>query len=278
MNLKEAPSARLLDPQGVPLCSLVEINRLAPVIKEELYRRLVPRRIFTDYAIDPGSLRCPDGQRAVTFICPEGLGLVRIEVRPRRRKRDCLFFVEVADTPYGQIELSLCLINDLDAPRYNVDVDELGRDNCFGTLRRNRGEELRAMSAGLAPNQVRRGLQMFSQFFEQFEKFVAALGISVIIAEPLSYDNAVRYEGYGFDYLSGKKLMLWINEEFQPGGLLFQRLNGESPFRRPGMEKTVRGRSWAIHDGILGRPWDGVKIYKTVGQHAGVNTFSQRLG
>ena len=37
-------------------------------------------------------------------------------------------------------------------------------------------------------------------------------------------------------------------------------------FRRRGMEKTVRGRSWAIHDGILvdafDEEWESPKMYK----------------
>lgn len=268
----------LLDPDGLPLFSLAEINRLETSVKENIYRTLIPHRVFTEFGVDRYSLCNPQGQRAVRFICPDGLGLVRIEVRPRLEARDCLFFVEVADTPYRQIELSFCLINDLDSPRFDVDVDERGRDNCFATLRRNLQQEVRAMAAGLAPNQVRRGLKMFADFFAIFERFVDALGVDTILAEPLSYDNAVRYEGYGFDYLTGKKLMLWIDREFQPDGSLFRRLDGSTSFRQPGMEKTVRGRSWAIHDGILGVPWDGVKIYKTIGRHAGINTFPGRAG
>jgi hypothetical protein len=41
----------------------------------------------------------------------------------------------------------------------------------------------------------------------------------------------------------------------------------------PGMDKTVWGRSWAIHDGILDKPWNDIIIYKMVGEHAGVDTF-----
>ncbi len=266
----------LLDPDGLPLFSLAEINRLPVATKENLYRNLVPERVFTEFGIDRETLRGPAGERCIEYICPEGLGILRIAVRLHPQDRDCLFFVEVADSPYGPIELSFCLINDLASPRFDVDVDAAGRDNCFATVRRNIAEEIRAMHAGLAPNQVHRGLKMFSQFFAQFERFVDSLGIDTIMAEPLSYDNAVRYEGYGFDYLTGKQLMLWIDREFRPGGLLFRRLDG-SPFRRRGMEKTVRGRSWAIHDGILDQPWDNVKIYKTVGVHAGVNTFPDRI-
>jgi hypothetical protein len=42
------------------------------------------------------------------------------------------------------------------------------------------------------------------------------------------------------------------------------------------MEKSVRGRSWAIHDGILERSWDGVRIYKVSGVDAGIDTFPGR--
>ncbi len=54
-------------------------------------------------------------------------------------------------------------------------------------------------------------------------------------------------------------------EGFKPGNLLHERLDGSTPFRMQGMERTVRGRSWAIHDDILDAPWDGIVIYKMVG-------------
>jgi hypothetical protein len=64
-----------------------------------------------------------------------------------------------------------------------------------------------------------------------------------------------------------------IDREFLLGGRLYNRLNGISPFRQKGAEKTVRERSWAIQDGILGEPWVSPKIYKPVGKFVGVNTF-----
>ena len=76
------------------------------------------------------------------------------------------------------------------------------------------------MAAGLSPNQVRLGLHLFSPFFHRFERFVASLGIATIVAEALSYNNAIRYERYGFDYITGKQLMRWIDREFRPGGEL----------------------------------------------------------
>jgi hypothetical protein len=266
-------SAPLVDADGLPLSSLREINRLSLAGKESIYRELLPEEIFTQFPIDRDTLTGPDGECAVQFICPAGLGLVRIDVRLHRSDRDSLFFVEIADTPYQQMELSFCFVNDPSAPRFQVDVDGAGRENSFATLRRNLAEEERAMAAGLFPHQVRKGLGLFGKFFAQFEAFVARLGIGLIVAEPLSYDNAIRYERYGFDYLAGKRLMLWIDAAFQPGGELTQRLDGSTPFRIPGMEATLLGRSWAIHDGILGHSWDGIRIYKVPGTHAGINTF-----
>jgi hypothetical protein len=269
--------SRFFGRDGLPLAALKEINGLPRVEKERIYRTLLPPALFAEHGFDPVTLAAPGGATRIRFIAPEGIGLLRIEARLRPEDLDCLFFLELADTPYGPIELSFCLINDPDAPRFDIDRDSRGRDNCFGTLRRNLPEEIRAMAAGLSPNQARRGLQLFSPFFAQFEEFVERLGIDTIVAEPLSYSNAIRYEGYGFDYLTGKQLMRWIDREFRPGGILYRRLDGSTPFRRPGMERTVRGRSWAIQDGILERPWDGVKIYKTVGRHAGVDTFADRI-
>ncbi|MBW2186419.1 MAG: hypothetical protein BA874_09335 [Desulfuromonadales bacterium C00003068] len=269
--------SHLLDPDGLPLFSIKEINELPQAQKESIYSTIVPAMIFEEYGFDRQTFTAPQksstlSENRIKFICPQGLGLLRIEIRRDATDQDCLFFVEVADTPYRQIELSFCLINDPDSPRFNIDHDEQGRENSFATVRRNIPEEIKAMNAGLSPNQVRRGLKAFKDFFAQFEKFVVSLGIEMIIAEPLSYSNAVRYENYGFDYITGKQLMLWIDREFQFGGVLTARLDGSTPFRQQGMEATVRGRSWAIHDGILDQPWDEIKIYKTVGQHAGINT------
>jgi hypothetical protein len=187
-----------------------------------------------------------------------------------------IFFIELADTRYRQMEFSFCIIADPAATRFDVDLDQFGRDNCFATMGRNVPEEVRAMAAGLFPNQTRHGLSMFREFFPLLEGFVDSLGMEMIVAEPLSYDNAIRYESYGFDYLTGRRLMQEIDAGFRPGGKLFRRLDGSSPFRMQGMEKTVRGRSWAIHDGIMDEPWDNVMIYKMIGEDAGINTFPDR--
>jgi len=267
----------LVDATGRVLHSLREINALCPREKERCYAAILPPRLFTYLGISPQTLCGADGLKRVRVIAPQGIGLARIEVRARPADPDTVFFLELADTQYGQMELSFCIIADPEADRYGVDRDSEGRDNCFATRGRNIPEELRAMAAGLFPNQTRRGLHLFGEFFPRFELFVDSLGMEMIVAEPLTYDNAIRYEKYGFDYIAGKRLMLEIDREFRPGGVLFGRLDGSNPFRMPGAERTVRGRSWAIHDGIMDEPWDGVRIYKRVGEDARINTFPDRI-
>jgi len=271
------------------LSCLGDINSLDGAEKERIYASIIPARIFDLLDISPQTFCGIDGRRRVTIIAPRGMGLARIEVRSDPDDRRTVFFLDIADTHFRQMELSFCIINDPSGPRFDVDVDESGKDNCFATLGRNIPEEIRAMQAGLYPNQTSRGLRLFGEFFALFERFVDAMGMDMVVAEPLTYDNAIRYETFGFDYLNGRRMMEEINREFRPGGVLFGKLDGATPFRMPGMEKTVHGRSWAIHDGILDEPWDDVtvdkildepwediKIYKMIGKHAGLDTFPDR--
>jgi hypothetical protein len=267
---------QLTDFQGRPLYTLRDINALKTLEKESIYAKLIPRELLERFAISRKSLTGADGVRKVDILAPSGLGLVRIEVRAGNMDIDPVFFLEIADTGYHQMNLSLCIIRDPESPRFDVDRDEHGRDNLFATMGRNIPEEIKAMRAGLFPYQTRRGMRMFPIFLSRFERFVDSLAMEIINAEPLSYDNAIRYEKYGFDYLLGHRLMTEINDGFKPGGRYQAMLDGSTPFRSPGFERTVRGRSWAIHDGILGRPWGGLEIYLRVGFKAGVNTFPER--
>jgi hypothetical protein len=267
---------QLTDSLGKPLFTLRDINSLSGGEKERIYGRLIPDSLFSRYGISRDTFLGGDGGRKVFFLAPEGLGFLRAEVRLDPGMRDAVFFLEIDDTQFHQMELSFCIIKDVHSPRFDVDLDTQGRDNCFATLGRNIPEEIRAMEAGLYPNQTHHGLRLFPEFLAGFERFVDSLGMEFIVAEALSYDNAVRYERLGFDYITGKRLMLEIDEGFQPGGVYQRRLDGSTPFRMPGFEKTVRGRSWAIHDGILDRPWDDVRIYYKVGSRADVDTFPGR--
>jgi hypothetical protein len=269
-------NSQLLDASGRPLTSLRAINRLDEAEKEKIYSCLLPERLFTVLGTNGRSLCNSAGERLITIIAPDGLPLVRIEAYSRPVGGVMVFFLELSDTQFHQMELSFCIIRDPGAESFAVDVDETGRNNWFASQGRNIPEELRAMRAGLFPNQTHHGLRMFGEFFRLLERFTDSLGIQMIVGEPLTYDNAIRYEKYGFDYLRGKQLMLEIDREFQPGGRYFKRLDGSTPFRMLGQERTVSGRSWAIHDGILDTPWDEVHIYRIIGTHAGINTFPGR--
>ncbi len=46
---------------------------------------------------------------------------------------------------------------------------------------------------------------------------------------------------------------------FSEGGEFAGKLDG-SDFRRPEAEDSIRLRSWAIHDGILGEPYTNVPL------------------
>ncbi|MCE7921358.1 MAG: hypothetical protein DYG85_17950 [Chloroflexi bacterium CFX1] len=98
------------------------------------------------------------------------------------------------------------------------------------------------------------------------------LGHEMYFVEPLYYHNAVIFERYGFSYQMGKRLMESIHAGFQPGGDLSSQLDGSNAFRKSEAAGSIRKRSWAIHDGILGEPFTNVTMYKRVGKQAGVVT------
>ncbi len=258
---------------GVRMHSLRQINAYPEPVKESIYRHLLPAEILSRYDIDPETLCDAEGQRLVTFTCPEGSGLVEVDVRPEVDFIDPLLYLELVDTRLNQIEVLLFVVNDPTSERFETDRDWRGERTKFGTFRRNIPEEIRAMQAGLAPGQVRRGLRLSRTLIPLFEDFVRRLGHDYYLMEPLAYHNAIVFERLGCNYVQGKRRMQWIHTAFQPGGVLHEALDGSTPFRQPDAWRTVRGRSWAIHDGILGEPWHGIKMYKRVGRHAGVDTF-----
>ncbi len=254
--------------------SIFEVNHLPPDERIKIYCDLIPPTIFRLFAIEPGSLRNDHGERVVQFHTPENHGFAFIDVKKRPDQRDSIFFLQLSDTPFlDNLELSFIVINDIRTERFQIDRDEEGRDTLFGTAARNGGEEKRAMAAGLAPGQVFAGLRLLQVFIQRMERFASRIGCSMVAAEALFYHNAIQYERMGFGYLDGRRRMEEINREFQPGGKLHRRLDGSSPFRPRGAERSVRGRSWAIQDGILGEPWISPKLYKPVGKRVGVNTF-----
>ena len=262
------PPSLLLD---LELFSIAQANKLPHEQRLQVYRRLVPLQVLLRFGIDPQSLADSEGRSL--FECRPGVSSVEISLRHAWNAKDPVLYLQLADTPNNQIEVLLFIVSDPHSERFNTDRLPDGTPTYFGTLARNIEEEARAMEAGLAPGQVRRGLRVIRRLAPVLGHFVASLHHDTYYIQPLAYHNAILFERLGFAYVLGLGRMEWIHKEFAPGGLLFERLDGSTPFRRSGAERCVRGRSWAIHDGILGEPYTGVKMYKRIGIHAGVVTF-----
>jgi hypothetical protein len=258
---------------GVRLYSLYQVNSLSGPDKEKIYRHLLLPTLLVDYGIDLDTLCDAQGNRLVSFTCSEGSHMVEVDVRPEVGFPDPLLYLELGDTPLSQIEVALFTVNDPRSDRFETDRDWRGQRTKFGTFRRNIPEEVRAMQAGLAPGQVRRGLRLSRTLIPMFEQFVSRLGHDYYLMEPLTYHTAILFERLGCSYVQGRRKMEWIHQGFQPGASLCDALDGSTPFRPADAWRTIRGRSWAIHDGILGEPWHGIKMYKRIGKHSGMDTF-----
>ena len=257
--------------------SLRDLNALPAPIRDGLYGRIIPSDVCTRFGVDPASGLNEAGHRLLRVFAPPEQSWARVELRASRDDRDPLVLVDVEMGPFAVPELSFVQITDPDGERFAIDRDEEGQDTLFGTLTRNLAEERRALEAGLAPGQVRQGLRMLGRVLDAVEDFCRLLGKELFLVEPLFYHSALLYERHGCDYLLGRDLMDTIDREFRPGGGLHRALDGGTMFRQPGSDRTIRGRSWAIHDGILGAldgtVWGGVKMYRLVGRPASVSTF-----
>jgi len=253
------------------LYTIGQVNKLPPEQVQQIYRHLVPLDILMRFGIDPETVA--DAQGRELFECRPGISSVELSLRHVWDAQDPVLYVQLADTPNNQIEVTLFVLNNPYSERYDIDRLSDGTLTYFGTLARNIEAEIAAMEVGLAPAQVRRGLSATRRLVPILEQFVAALHHDAFYIQPLAYHNAILFERLGFAYAMGLGRMEWIHKEFRPGGLLTRRLDGSTPFRRPGAEQSVRGRSWAIHDGILHEPYGGIKMYKRAGIHAGIVTF-----
>lgn len=263
-------------PEG-EFVSLRGLVLLSDEEKDEWVRRFLPPRLLAVYDIDRATFRNPLGEVVVQHSGSATTGEVRVVVWRRLADRDPVALLEAADTTNNQFEIRYLMTADPEAPRFDIDVDEEGRPTQMGQARRNIPAEIGALQAGLAPGQVRRGLGLvMDDLLPQLEAFLQAVGHDLVFAQPLAYHNAILMERWGFDYLYGQKFMQEIDSRFGPGGDLRARLDGATPFRDPARAETARGRSWAIHDGILGGPMEPIKLFKRCGVQAGVRTFGGR--
>jgi len=247
------------------------INLLSNHEKREIYRRIIPHELLERFKLSP-YLTDIDGNSLIELKCSAGSTSVEMSLYHEYGFPDPILYGHLTDTMNGQIHILLYVLNDPESPRFNVDVMPDGSPTKFGTFHRNLEAERDALAFGLAPGQIRSGLGLLSEATESFENFVTSLGHDHYFAEPLYYHNAIIFERYGFTYQSGKKLMEEIQAQFTGDGELVNKLDGKSVFRQPEAKDSIRLRSWAIHDGILGMPFTNVTMYKRVGKKAGIST------
>jgi len=255
--------------------SIRAVNTLPLPAKRRIYRLLVPPTLLVRFGINPNTWRGPENDAHVQLTAEPDTVRVYLAVRDAAANDPC-FVVELADNDLNGIDLNLLLLNDPGSPRFGVDVDTEGRQTFFGTVHRNLAEEARACQAGLAPAQIRASWHASRAALDHLDIFLAFLSHRAVFLEPLTYASAWVFERRGFAYVRGHKLMDDIHREFQPGGALHAALDESTPFRARDHWRTVRGRAWAIHDGILsvlGATWNDVRMTRQVGRHANVNTM-----
>lgn len=285
LRLRRAPVNVGPDPRQVPILqldadpaqpiSIFAANNLSENAKRRLYRTLLPPAVLRERGIDPVSWNGPDGNPAVEIQAEPGSHTLSLNVRAAGEP---FLTLEIGDNRINGFDLQFIRLEDPQAERFAVDRDAHGRDTHLGTVRRNLAEEERAMRAGLSPGQVRRGSRGLRATLLQIESFMALMAHSAYSLEPLSYATAWLFERLGFAYARGHALMDEIHGAFQPGGALHRALDASTPFRRSEQARTVRGRAWAIQDGVLAaidREWGGVRMVKQIGRHAGVATFPE---
>lgn len=267
--------AQLIGDASLPV-TIKTLNSLPENPKLRLYRTLIPVQVLAEFDINPRTWRNPDKLQQVKLEAEQGSDKVKITAWYGEDTQNEFFYLELADNQYNGIDLNFLIANNPTSPKFRTDYDEEGKETLFGTVRRNLAEEEKAMRAGLAPGQVREGLRCSHIVFQHIETFLTMMAHHAFFLEPLTYVSAWIFEKRGFAYSRGHQLLDTIHKEFQPGGELHKALDGSTPFRQPDQWRSVRGRAWAIHDGILqaiDRKWDDLKMIKQVGRHAGVSTF-----
>ena len=274
-DLGEISISQLIGDASLPV-TIKALNSLPENPKLRLYRTLIPIQVLAEFDINPRTWKNLDKQQQVRLDAEQGSDKVKIHAWYGDDPQNEFFYLELADNQYNGIDLNFLIANNPTSQKYRTDYDDEGIETLFGTVRRNLSQEEKAMRAGLAPGQIREGLRSSSIVFTHIETFLTLMAHHAFFLEPLTYVSAWIFEKRGFAYSKGHQLMDTIHKEFQPGGELHKALDGSTPFRQPEQWKSVRGRAWAIHDGILqvlDKKWDDLKMIKQVGRHAGVNTF-----
>ncbi len=244
------------------------LNKLPEKEKRGIYARYIPQELIEKFHL--GELS--DNRELLQFRFAEGSSDVEMMLYHQAGFQDPILYAHLADSMNGQIFILLYILNDPSAPRFNVDKMPDGSPTQFGIRKRNIEAETSAMNAGLAPGQIRHGLRLLGNAINTFEEFMKFLGHDMYYIEPLYYHNAVLFERYGFSYQMGRKRMNEIHAGFSERGILRERLDNSTAFCSVNAVNSIRLRSWAIHDGILGEPFTNVTMYKRVGISSTINT------
>jgi hypothetical protein len=244
------------------------INKLPEREKREIYTRYIPQELIQRFDLPD----LVDNKELLRFRFAEGSSDVEMMLHHQKNFPDPILYAHMADNLNGQIHILLYVLNNPESPRFDVDKMPDGSPTQFGIRIRNIEAEKAALKAGLSPGQIRQGLHVFQSAMAVFEEFLISLGHEMYYVEPLYYHNAITFERHGFSYQMGRRKMESINLGFMEAGELTQRLDGSNPFRMPKAAESIRLRSWAIHDGILGEPYTNVTMYKRVGKSAAINT------
>lgn len=247
------------------MISLRHINALPSLERERCYLSLVPPMFCERFLLDPLAFTDPQGRPVANVEAPTGESWARITIKHRANALDPALFLKLDESRYGNLQITFIILNDPEGPRFGIDLDDEGKITELGARSRNRREEESAMRVGFTPGQVRPGLRMLRPTLERIEAFAARLGKATLLLEAFFYHNALLYERHGFGYLAGQDRMEAIHRGFLPGGDLTSRLDRSTPFRLPGAGANIRGRSWAIHDGILLRPWWPPVMFRPIG-------------
>ncbi|OGO37820.1 MAG: hypothetical protein A2W35_04670 [Chloroflexi bacterium RBG_16_57_11] len=255
----------------LPAHTIGSINALPAEEKRAIYAQLIPSELLERFQL-ASNLITGEGESLLHLGGREDGSDTEMALYHQPGFPDPILYGHITDTITGHVHVLLYVLNDPDSPRFDVDRTADGSPTQFGTRHRNLAAEEAAIRFGLAPGQIRRGLRMLGPAIQAFERFIANLGHEIYFNEPLYYHNAIIFERYGFAYQRGRRLMERIQDGFAEGGDLRAMLDGSTPFRQPEAANSIRLRSWALHDRLLGEAFSDVTMYKRIGVNAGVDT------
>src|SRR5512143_1192661 len=122
------------------------INKLPESEKRAIYARYIPKELTQKFNLTD----LAQNQDLLQFRFESGSSDVDMRLYHQVGFPDPLLYAHLTDTLNGQIHILLYVLNDPNAPRFDVDKMPDGSPTRFGTLQRNIEAEKSAMEHGLA--------------------------------------------------------------------------------------------------------------------------------